>query len=116
MDKIEAIGINFGDNDFHNTFLPLLDSLNLDLLEGMTKRQIATIINELVYGMYLAHQNLFQYDTDNDEHNHFLKTKYLQVREDQILLNSEVTKLLEKDCWQNGEFFYRYKYGSTQSA
>lgn len=98
-----ALAIKFGDNDFYNTFIPLLNTMRDSILRGcFTKKQIVDIINNCSYGFYLAFQNKFRYTNKGTK-------EYLQITEKNILLNEEVDKLFTtNDGWYNYEIFYVY--------
>ena len=93
MDKfnvVTPIGINFGDNDFGNTFRPFMKFLH-SLEFTPTKEQVVKLFNEMGYGFYLARQNLWQYDNGEDH-----TKEYLQIDESNVLMGSEV------DLWIMG--------------
>lgn len=114
------IAIRFGDNDFGNTFEPLLKLLldaykhNGNLPED--KNKLCFIINYLSPIIYLTHQNQYEYNglqnvsdgIKTEESEEFLHTKqYLQITPDRILINEEVTDYIKslEDEWDNGETF-----------
>lgn len=92
------IAIKFGDNDFHSTWFPIMETLksaydyNGELPQ--TKEELLIIINNLSCGFYLAFQNQFKY---NDEKNLEIShtKKYLILTEEELLLNDEVDNYLK---------------------
>jgi len=91
------IAIKFGDNDFINTFNPLMETLfkaweyNGSLPNN--KEQLLILINSLSFGFYMAFQNNFEYDNLNDGNEY--TRNYLQINESKLLLNDEVDSYLE---------------------
>lgn len=103
------IAIRFGDNDFHKTFMGLMETLNNvvntrqkngeDLPED--KERLLEIVNELTYGMYLAFQK-----RDSSPAGNKLRS-YLQVRPYQLFLGEEVEAAVIKEMESpDGSFFY----------
>ena len=90
------IAIKFGDNDFINTFSPLMDTLFKSYVYHNSlpdnKPQLLKLINSVSFGFYMMFQNRFEYDNLNDENEH--TRKYLQIDENKLLLNEEVDAYL----------------------
>lgn len=108
------IAIKFGDNDFHNTFIPLLETLNRayqhtgNLPEDKSK--LCFIINQLSVNMYLLFQNQYEYNgmenvkdgLKTDENKEWIHIKeYFQISPETLLLNEEVDKYLSETEWDN---------------
>lgn len=98
---MNRFAIVFGDNDFYNTFVPLVEALGKAAWEEITKEQLCEIANNLLYGYYLLHQNRFRYTNGNETN---LKDTYLKIRPQDILFNEEMDAVVAD--WQNGEVFY----------
>ena len=101
----QAIGIKFGDNDFGNTFKPLLSFIS-SLDRDYSKRELMQIINALAYGFYLIKQNNFEYVISKKE-----TENYLKLSADNILQGKEVTEYIEylnKTKNFNYSFFFVY--------
>jgi hypothetical protein len=90
------IAIKFGDNDFINTFHPLMETLYRAYEHSgelpQTKTELLRVINLLVMGHYLLFQNAYYMEADKE---------YLTVTEDQLLLNEEVDEYLK--VWKDGD-------------
>ena len=107
MSETRAVGIAFGDNDFHNTFIPLLKVLQLALYADptMTRERITRCINALAPGCYTA----FQYAGAKEADAH--KIAYLRVPESKVLINDEVDAYLRRpdaEMGWNGEFYFMH--------
>lgn len=94
------VAIDFGDNDFINTFVPLLEHVGTNLPFKPTKDQFVEIVNNLSFGFYLAFQNKFEYGQDEYEH---IK-KYLKITKEKVYFDDEVETLINK-TFPNGECF-----------
>lgn len=94
------IAIKFGDNDFGNCFLGVLQTLLNAYRHTETlptdKNVLCDIINGLSSSCYL----LFQDDNLRD------KTKeHIQIKPSQLLINEEVEEYLKITTWNNSETF-----------
>lgn len=103
------IGINFGDNDFQITFENVMNALLFAFNEKdkmfRTKTNLVKIVNSLSIGMYLLHQNKFEYSCSSKEIDHI--EKYLNISTSDIFLNDQVDDYLKKnDNWCNSEFIF----------
>lgn len=112
--EITAIGIDFGDNDFHTTFEAVLKILQLAIYERgfqgcrrfpTTREGICAFVNALSFGAYQVFQNWGSSTPQDLERTE----DYLQVDESQILLNEEIDEHLANDDGNfNGHFHYMY--------
>ena len=102
------VAIKFGDNDFHGTFIGVLEFIfNTYKYNEVipTTDELVDIINEVSFGIYKARQNDYK-----NESNHFISQNikdYLKIDSSQILLNKEVDyyiKSMGADS-DNGETF-----------
>ncbi|MEK6832669.1 MAG: hypothetical protein AABY32_01365 [Nanoarchaeota archaeon] len=115
------IAIRFGDNDFYNTFIPLLNIIKDAYLKNNTftedKNKLCFIIRELASITYLTHQNHYDYngldkienglETGSHKEIIFIK-KYFnkKITPDRILVNDEVDKYIEKcEGGDNGDTY-----------
>jgi len=112
------IAIKFGDNDFYNTFIPLLEVLNRayqwnDKLPE-DKNKLCFIINQLSINMYLLFQNQYEYNgmenvvdgLKTDENDEWIHIKdYFKITPENILLNDEVDKYLSETKWDNSDTY-----------
>lgn len=114
MGQVKKIAIKFGDNDFYNTFIPLLKVfLEAEYIPN-NKEKICYLINLLSYPLYLLNQNSWKYNGLENEielgksHHSIHIKEYLRLESNQLLLNEEVDKLIEEGdamhCF-NGEIF-----------
>jgi hypothetical protein len=91
------IAIRFGDNDFYNTFKPLMENLYLAYQYNKTlptnKESLLHTINNLSYGFYLSFQQGHESESTKD---------YLIIDEKKLLLNEEVDLYL-KECEEFGD-------------
>ena len=98
---ITPIAINFMDNDYGNTFMPIMKFLHgLDFVPNKT--QLINIINEISFGFYLAYQDTYEYK--RNEHLDISTRSYLQLDEKNIYLGDEVKDWIIKNnfnhsCW-----------------
>lgn len=112
--EITAIGIDFGDNDFHTTFEAVLKILQLAIYERgfqgccgfpTTREGICAFVNAISFGVYQVFQScgdLTPQDLKRTE-------AWLQIDESDILLNEEVDQHLTNDTGNfNGHFHYMY--------
>jgi hypothetical protein len=105
-----AVGINFGDNDFQHTFIPLLDMLNENFENIPTKEQIVEIVNEVAYGCYLACQCQYQYNVESD-----IKD-YLKITLKEVLLGNELDEYIKtKSDYLNYALYYVYPNGKADA-
>ena len=92
------IAIKFGDNDFHSTWYPVMETLKqaFDYNGSLpqTKEKLLIIINKISYGFYLAFQNQFMYNGELELRESSTKD-YLIIDEGKLLLNEEVDQYLE---------------------
>lgn len=102
--KISDIAIVFGDNDFYPTFSELLKAIGGKVNDQKIKdkQTILKVINSSVVGYYRTFQNPYQYADDWDDNK---AQSYLQIREDQLLINEEVIKYQREKHFSNGEVF-----------
>lgn len=91
------IGIIFNDNDFVPTFEAIMEFFSKLEEIPRSKSQICKIVNEIVLGFYLAYQNKFRYRNSEEELEK--ARKYLQIGEENILLDEEVSKYCEDNQW-----------------
>lgn len=118
--KIGSIGIRFPDNDFYNTFGPLVQRLvnapKIKVPAGVTlKMHLLELINSRVLHFYIAHQ-LPLNESPKDYSAHY--EKYLKLKSvDQIYLGEDEINAYIKACkgWDNHEFFYCVEGGSASS-
>jgi len=101
------IGINFGDNDFYNTFMPfmkiIVDAINYNDSFEATKENIVDIFNSMSLSLYKLFQSRYDRIESNDEH----YDKYLKIKTSDIYLDEEIDeKLKTYNSWANGSFFY----------
>lgn len=96
------IAIKFGNNDFHATFKGVLAVLldGFEYRENLpsSKKELIVIINEIIVGVYLSHQNQFESSISEKtmtEHIEHIR-KYLKIEEKHILLNEEVQQHINK--------------------
>lgn len=104
--KLQKVGIRFTDNDFYNTMMPFMGLL-LDLGgdECPSKAKIVELFNMLAPGLYWMFQNKFQYSNTLDHREHM--KKYLQIKEENVFFDNEVTQHINKvNGWDNSEFHY----------
>jgi len=112
--EITAIGVDFGDNDFHVTFEAVLKILQLAIYERgfqgcrgfpTTREGICAFVNSLSLGAYQVFQNW-----GSSTPQALKRTEgYLQLDESRILLNEEVGEHLANDTGNfNGHFHYMY--------
>lgn len=113
------IAIQFGDNDFGNTFYAVLKVLYSSFKHTghlpEDKEKLCFLINSLSPILYITHQNQWEYNglekatgQNTDKNEEFLHTKdYLQIKPEAILLNKEVDDYIASlpDGWDNGETF-----------
>lgn len=101
------LAIRFGDNDFYNTFIPLLQSINSAFHNSDNfpedKTSLLRFVNELSFPFYLLAQNQLKYNASEEE----LKRmkKYLEISEEQLLLDKEIDEYLKEDIHYNGELY-----------
>jgi len=92
------IAIKFGDNDFHSTFNPIMDTLYAAFLYhgGLpeNKKKLLIMINSISYGFYLLFQNQFEYNGEISGEVSSTKD-YLILTEKKLLLNEEVDEYLK---------------------
>lgn len=60
MTKVRTIVVVLGDNDFGNTFMPLLKSIGKTQLAGFSREVISSLIMEGIKFHYMAYQ--YRYD------------------------------------------------------
>lgn len=118
--KINKIAIKFGDNDFYNTLRPLLEIIKISQTWKhyrneieLDKTRLCWIINNLSPIIYIMFQNFWEYNgldkieiKDTSKSSEFKRIqKYLQITEDQLLINNEVDEYIQslKDGWDNQE-------------
>jgi hypothetical protein len=112
------IAIKFGDNDFGNTFKPVLEVLNsaykYSNVLPFDKEKLCFIINSLSPILYITHQNQYEYNgleevvdgSETTNNTEFIKTKtYLKIKPKDILLNEEVDKYLKEVKCDNSETY-----------
>jgi len=102
------IAIKFGDNDFYNTWQGVLKVLREAYIwqkKLPSKEQLCKIINELSYPCYLLFQNQFEYNEEKDGNMHGHTYNYLQITEEQILIDKEVEEYWKNTTWDNSETF-----------
>ncbi len=107
------IAIDFGDNDFYNTFYGVLEMLQCAIkwnkkLETASKKELAKIINNLSYGAYLTYQDAINYHEEDAMEEEFSK-KYLGISEYVIMLGNEVDEYLATDPDDNSSMFILYE-------
>lgn len=104
---MKKIAIRFGDNDFINTFMPLLRALIEPIQDNdrfpKDKEGLIRIIHELSFGIYLAHQAWPDRPEGDDEHTR----KYLieRVTPERVLIDEEVDAYIKTNPWDNSETF-----------
>ena len=106
MDK--PIAIKFGDNDFGNTFRPLMKALTESSFDG-SKEELIALINETIFAFYLIHNVHHSYrDYDRDE----LTRNYLKVSNREVFYGeNEVNGFFqnpEKMSTIDNDFYYWY--------
>ena len=116
---MRRIGINFGDNDFFNTFRPLMGTFlkayeyDPEGVEQLTKEQVVYILNELFFGFYMLFQNKFQYNIAEEEKLH--TKEYLKLTEKDILFDVEVDDKLTKTNLNCNLSFYWVDFDCEQT-
>lgn len=108
--KIEKIAIVTHDNDFISVYRGVLETLKAanywKCRLNFTKQQLCEIINDITLSHYKLFQNQYEYSNGKSFEEHYLHIKkYLTRKEEDILLNEEVDKYLEKNDWNNSETF-----------
>lgn len=96
------LSIRFGDNDFCNTFLPLLRELGEAYRSNRieyTLEQYVEIINNLSLGFYLLHQNHFEYNTGKEDISRV--QEYLKISVEHLSFENYSN-------WNNSETFNLY--------
>lgn len=119
-ESAKKIAIKFGDNDFGNTFLPLLAILNASYLHTKylpkDKKKLCFLINSLSPIAYVLFQNQWEYNgledvkngLETEKNKEFIQTKKYLVEEmlpTDILVDKEVDDYLAKHDWDNGETY-----------
>lgn len=104
---MKKIAIRFGDNDFINTFMPLLRALAEPIKYNdrfpKDKEGLVRIIQELSFGMYLAHQAWE--DTSQERQEHTKRYLMERVTLDRVLVDEEVDEYLRGITWDNSETY-----------
>ena len=102
--NIFAIGINFGDNDFYHTFIPLLKAYRHRLEDNdemPSREKILEDINAMSFIFYKVFQNRGEYEVGDH------MEEYLKINMHQLYINEGVDQELKRqEGWCNGEFFY----------
>jgi hypothetical protein len=116
-ESVKKIAIRFGDNDFHDTFYGVAESMfsmwkHTDYLPK-DKSKLAFLINGLSPIMYVGRDNCWKYngletangnETERNEHYTHIK-QYLQLTENKILIDEEVDEFVSKTDWDNHETY-----------
>ena len=111
--------IKFGDNDFYNKFIPLLELLKESDFDG-DKAKLLRIINIMSYSFYCISSSRYYTpgaDPKKDEH----MQKYLTIAEKHLYYGREEVDAFFKNpkemTCSNGESFYFYpEMDSVQSV
>lgn len=100
---MKKLGIRFSDNDFTCTWRAILNVIaanGLSAYSHLNKAQLAELLNETSYAMYLLAQNRYRYDPGLGQDD------YLHIEEKHIFIDDEVTAFIKEKVWDNGEFHY----------
>ena len=109
MYKIDKIAIKFGDNDFYNVFMDLMNYLKgKDFnVRHYDREYLLRTINNLLFGFYLVDQRHTFYQNEEDLER--IKN-YLTVTDYMLKINDEVDLYLEELAevgnWDNSESFF----------
>ena len=102
--------IKFGDNDFHRTFVPLLELFKESEFDG-DKAKLLRLINIMSYSFYCVSSSRYYTpgaDPKQDEH----MQQYLTLTEDRLYYGRKEVDDFFKDPMEmtcsNGESFYFY--------
>lgn len=105
----KPFAIRFGDNDFYNTFMPLVNAISESQFDG-TKEELVALINATAYSFYCIFQN---YGVVPDESKQKYRTSdYLRVETDRVYYGQDEVDGFFKDPFlsrnTNHDFFYWY--------
>ncbi len=115
---MQAILLDFGDNDFFYTWEAVFNSVLTtgELFKIKDKKKLAFILSQAAWGMYVLHQNRCRYNGLEKFDESYVESmrKYFTVKPRMIKLDDEVKSHLEKgDGWYNGEIFVIYEGDPT---
>lgn len=102
--------IKTGDNDFYNTFKPMMEFLLQDkkILKIKDKTKLSFILSNMAFAFYVGNQNPCEYnglEKLDSKYIQYMKN-YLTVYEDQIFIDDEAVDYMNKcEYWDNGESY-----------
>lgn len=107
-----VMAIEFGDNDFYNTYTNLLRAIGSNpSREGPwwdNKEKSFDIINEVAYSFYLLTQNPYAYNGHEKNSTEYIRHMKSYLKFDLKRFHfgeDEVDKFLQENYWCNGEVF-----------